>query len=115
MRSAGSTAFREALAIIQANDIGGYALADCLEWQAALETTMGEPLIAARLFGAGEAAWRASGSVRWSPMEPGYQRDVAQLKAQLDPVQLQTAWQEGARLTEAEAVEYALAREWVIR
>jgi hypothetical protein len=84
------------------------ALADCIDWSAALHCTLGRPLDAARLFGAAEAIWIVSGARRWVQMRPNYERDLADLRRRLDPDELQVAWREGTTWSAEDAVDYAL-------
>ncbi len=98
----------QALELIRANRTGGYVVADCLDWTAALECALGRPLNAARLFGAAEAVWLGTGAFRWPPMLANYERDLTELRSRLQPDELQHAWREGTRWTAHEALAYAL-------
>ncbi len=102
-------AFREVLGVIRETGLAGHTLADCLDWLAALEAERGRPERAARLFGAAEAQWRASGAVRYPPDRAVYERDVAAVRAALDEGAFAAAWAEGRALGSEDAVAYALA------
>jgi non-specific serine/threonine protein kinase len=70
-----------------------------LEWLAAVEAAEGQLIRAARLFGAAEAWWLACGAVRYAPEQATYERDIANLQAQLDEAAFASAWAEGRAMT----------------
>ena len=75
---------KEALAELRGSGMTGLTLAQALEWIAPLVATTGDPLRAARLFGAADASWRASGATRYPLDDQAYERDVQAVKDQLD-------------------------------
>jgi predicted ATPase len=99
---------RQTFEVIRDSQLAGQSLADSLDWLAALEGVCGDPLHAARLFGAAEAQWQASGAVRYAPDQPAYVRDVASLRAQLDEDEFAAAWTAGRTMTAQQAIAYAL-------
>ena len=74
----------------------------------ALAGARGDPQRAARLFGAAEARWQASGIVRYAPDQPAYEHDVAGARARLDERAFAAAWAEGRALTARQAIASAL-------
>jgi hypothetical protein len=98
----------EALGMVRESRLGGHMLADCLDWLAAVDGSQGQARRAARLFGAAEAQWRASGAVRYAPEKLAYERDVAAVLAKLDQHSLTAAWATGRAMSAEEAVDYAL-------
>ena len=62
---------------------------------------------AARLFGAADFLRRSVGAVRFLLYQPGYDADVAALRASMGDDPFERAWAEGAALSAAEAVAYA--------
>ncbi len=70
----------------------------------------GDPERAARLFGAGEALYEKSGTVPAFPATQSlYERDLANVRAQLDIETLEAAWAQGRAMTLEEVVAEALA------
>ena len=53
--------FGQALSVMQIGRLAGHALADCLDWVAAITDMKERPRDAAVLFGAADAQWQASG------------------------------------------------------
>jgi predicted ATPase/transcriptional regulator with XRE-family HTH domain len=100
----------QALEVIRASRLLGQPLADSLDWVAALAASQGEPVRAATLFGAAEARWRAMGGVRYAPDRPAYERDVTNVRAQLDAESLVAAWAEGQAMSPDRAIAYALVQ-----
>jgi tetratricopeptide (TPR) repeat protein len=98
----------QALDVTRESRLGGQPLADGLDWLAAVEGAEGEVTRAARLFGAAEAQWRASGAVRYAPDQPVYERDVASVRAKLDEDAFEAAWAEGMAMNAQEAIAYAM-------
>jgi pimeloyl-ACP methyl ester carboxylesterase len=84
------------------------ALADCLDWQAALEAEQGDLARAVRLFGAADTHWRSSGAHRYAPDEAAYAQDVAAVRAALNEQAFAAGWAEGAAMLPAQAIAYAL-------
>jgi predicted ATPase/transcriptional regulator with XRE-family HTH domain len=100
--------FRHAFEVIRQAGITGHALADCLDWQAALEAAEGERIRAARLFGAADTHWRSTGAHRYAPDEASYARDVDALRASLDGQDFAVGWAAGTVLSAQQAITYAL-------
>src|SRR4029450_2745007 len=82
--------------------------ADCLDWQAALESEEGDLERAVRLFGAADSHWRSSGAHRYAPDEVAYQRDVAEVRTALRGEAFAAGWAEGAAMDPEQAIAYAL-------
>ena len=91
----------------QTGRLAGHTLADCLDWVAAIASVQGHPLQAARLFGAADAQWRASGAVRYAPERPTYEREVAAARALVHPEAFTTAWTEGLSMSREQAIALA--------
>jgi predicted ATPase/DNA-binding XRE family transcriptional regulator len=100
--------FRQAFEVIRESGVTGQALADCLDWQAALEAKQGEVLRAVRLFGAADQHWRASGAQRYLPDEAAYESDLALARVDSEERAFAAAWAEGAAMQPVQAVAYAL-------
>jgi non-specific serine/threonine protein kinase len=100
--------FGEALGVMQAERLAGHALADCLDWLAALAGADGRPREAAQLFGAAEPQWQASGAVRYAPEQSTYAAEVASVETRLGAVEFEAAWAEGKRLSRERAIELGL-------
>jgi tetratricopeptide (TPR) repeat protein len=100
--------FREGLLVMRDALIAGHALADCLDWLAAALGDAGQLVAAARLFGAAEAQWRASGAVRYAPERAAYAEDISRVRDQLDASTFAAAWAEGDAMNAGEAVDHAL-------
>jgi predicted ATPase/transcriptional regulator with XRE-family HTH domain len=100
--------FRRAFELTRQADVTGQALADCLDWQAALEAASGDLDRAVRLFGAAEAHWRTSAAHRYLPDEPAYARDLASVRALVDDQTFADGWAEGAAMSPSQAVACAL-------
>ena len=98
---------RQAFEAIQEAGVTGQALADCLDWQAALEARAGDIVRAVRLFGAADNHWRASAAHRYQPEDAAYAQDLARARAGLDPDAFASAWAEGAAMDPAQAIAYA--------
>jgi hypothetical protein len=88
--------------------VTGQALADSLDWQAALEAMQGDLGRAVRLFGAADRHWRTSGAHRYAPEEAAYELDLAHVRAALGEQAFAVGWAEGAAMTHQEAMAYAL-------
>ncbi|UVO11145.1 LuxR family transcriptional regulator [Mycobacterium sp. SVM_VP21] len=63
---------------------------------------------AARLFGAAEGIRQRTGAVRFAIHDPDYQTWLAGLRESMDDNDFDSAWTEGAALSTAEAIAYAL-------
>jgi tetratricopeptide (TPR) repeat protein len=98
----------EALVVIRGDRLAGLPLADSLDWLAAVALAQGEAVRAARLFGAAEAQWRASGAVRYAADQPAFERDFASVRARLDDKTFANAWTEGRAMNADKAIAYAL-------
>jgi len=103
--------FRQALEMIRQAGVTGQALADCLDWQAALEAEEGDRARAVHLFGAADTHWRTSGAHRYAPDEAAYTRDVDEVRAALDDQDFAAGWAEGAAMRPEQAIAYALRSE----
>ena len=100
--------FQQALEVIRQAGVTGQALADCLDWQAALEAEEGDLERAARLFGAADTQWRTSGAHRYAPDEAAYGRDLADVRSAVDDQAFAAGWAEGAAMQPEQAIAYAL-------
>ena len=98
----------QAFEVIREARLGGWPLADSLDWLAAVAFAQGDPIRAARLFGAAEAQWRASGAVRYAPDQPVYEREVTNVRIKLDKDTFEAAWTEGRLMNAQEAIAFAL-------
>jgi tetratricopeptide (TPR) repeat protein len=99
---------QQAFEVIRQGGVTGQALADCLDYQAALEVEQGEAVRAVRLFGAAHTHWQTSGAQRYLPDEAAYERDLAAARATMDDQTFATAFAEGAALRPLDAIAYAL-------
>jgi predicted ATPase/DNA-binding XRE family transcriptional regulator len=100
--------FHEGLEAIREERLAGHTLADCLDWLAGLVARDGKPEAAARLFGAADAQWQASGAVRYAPERALYESELAHVKTQLDEAAFMAGWNEGQALNAAQATAVAL-------
>ena len=78
---------------------------DCLATTAARADSL---LLATRLFGAADAAYRRMGMVRFKVLEADDQATLASLRESLGDSDFEAAWTEGAALSNGDAVAYAL-------
>jgi predicted ATPase len=99
---------RDGLLVMREVALAGHTLADCLDWVAAIEGTSAQSLDAARLFGAADAQWRASGAVRYAPERPLYAAEISRVRDQLDAEAFAAAWAEGTAMSAEQAINYAL-------
>jgi predicted ATPase len=99
---------REGLLVMRDVSLAGHTLADCLDWVAAVEETTAQTLYAAKLFGAADAQWRASGAVRYAPERSLYAAEVSRVRDQLDAEAFAAAWAEGSAMSAEQAIDYAL-------
>jgi len=99
--------FDEAVDLMDKGRLGGHALADCLDWIAAMADADGRPRDAAVLFGAADAHWEASGAVRHAPDQATYDAELASVRASLSAGEFTAAWKEGRALNREQAVAYA--------
>ena len=85
----------------------------CLEGLAGLIADRGEPVRAARLFGASEALLEAVGAPRYVQAQASalYERAVEALRSRLSEDAFGAAWSEGRAMTPEQAIEYALSEE----
>ncbi len=86
-----------------------YLTADCLEGLAGVAAREGQPIPAARLFGAAQAQREATAMQRWRHRDAWYEHDLALARSQLDPDTWHAAWTAGGAMTLEQAVEVALA------
>jgi predicted ATPase/DNA-binding SARP family transcriptional activator len=84
-----------------------------MEGLAAVVGAQGQPLQAARLFGAAAALREVSGGPRPRLDRADYDRDVAAVRAQLDEKSFAAAWAEGHAMPLEQAIEMAL--DWEAR
>ena len=75
---------KEALAELRGSGMTGFTSPRPSSGSPTLVATTGDPLRAARLFGAADASWRASGATRYPLDDQAYERDVQAVKDQLD-------------------------------
>jgi predicted ATPase/DNA-binding XRE family transcriptional regulator len=101
-------AFSEALGLMHEERLAGHAVADCLDWLAAIADADGRPREAAILFGAADAHWEASGAVRYAPEQATYNAELSSVQAKLSASEFTSAWKEGRAMNRAQAVAYAL-------
>jgi non-specific serine/threonine protein kinase len=99
--------YREALQIQQRMHYTQVA-SDALGALAGLAVAHGDPTRAAVLFGADRAYQEIYGITRWPHLDEIYAHDLALARSQLDPEQLEAAWEQGYAMTLDEAVAYAL-------
>ena len=102
--------YRYALRIQQRTHYVGLA-SDGLEALAGIAAAAGDPLRAARLFGAAHAHREAVGGLRWRHMNAIYERDVALARSLLDQDGWHAAWAAGGAMPLDKAVAYALAEQ----
>jgi tetratricopeptide (TPR) repeat protein len=94
----------EALSVVR--DLGGFVVRKCLEKWALLAAHEGRPREAAQLIGFVDAQLAASGEVREPAEQQVYERLQPLLDAALSKDEIEDRAVEGARWTEAEAVEF---------
>jgi non-specific serine/threonine protein kinase len=99
--------FKEALATVRESAYPGFMLALCLDGMAAALWQSGDPLCAARLFGAADRHWQTIGVARGMLVE---RRDdeVRAVEAQLGEVAFWRAWNDGRGMDSERAVSVAL-------
>jgi DNA-binding CsgD family transcriptional regulator len=97
---------REALAVAAEFD-AHLATPDALECLAGVVGATGGHLEAARLFGAADAARRATGIVRFKVYDDEYAASVDAVRDALGHSDFDSAWAEGAALSTLEAIAYA--------
>jgi hypothetical protein len=86
----------------------GWILAACLDWMAAELGKAGEVDTAARLFGAADSEFRASG-VALLPIDvPAHERDIGAVQMQLGNDAFMHAWNEGRALGKTQMFALAL-------
>jgi hypothetical protein len=100
--------YRDGLGVLHAERVSGHALADCLDWVAALAGAEHRPREAAVLFGAADAQWQASGAVRYRPERARYLAELANIQATMAEDEFAAAWSEGHDLNRERAISYAL-------
>ena len=83
-------------------------LSQLLDGIASLFGATGQPLRAARLFGAADAQWLASGAKRYPVDVLMYERDVHAVQAQLADEEFAEALAEGRAMTADQAIAHAL-------
>jgi non-specific serine/threonine protein kinase len=96
------------------SEVGDKAsIAYCLEGLAQVAVAQGFMEHAARLYGAAEASLEAAGGVRYTHAqdEPMREQAVNAIRSQLDETAYLSIWAEGAAMSSAETLEYALAPE----
>jgi tetratricopeptide (TPR) repeat protein len=100
--------FRRAFEVIRQAGVTGQALADCLDWQAALEAARGHLRLAVMLFGAADHHWHASGARRYLPDEAAYQHDLALVQVAMEEHAFAASWARGAAMPPQLAIASAL-------
>ena len=97
-------------AIAEAQSVGfSSGLVDCLNGMGGLALQEGDPLRAARLYGAAEEMSISVGSLSHEPpLVTLNKQHLATLRLVLDPAALQKAWQEGRQMTMPEVLAHAL-------
>jgi tetratricopeptide (TPR) repeat protein len=103
-----AAALRQAMEVIREARVVGQALADSLDWQAALEAQQGKFVRALRPFGAAESHWRTSGARRYMPDEAAYSHDLTSLRATVDAQTFTAEWAESSAMSAGQAIAYAL-------
>ena len=101
------TLFRTALSGGDA-DLMGPTLGQLLDWTAAIFGACGDPLRAARLFGAADSVWVASGAKRYPFDDVAFERDIRNVRVQLDDATFASAVAEGRAMDAGEAIAQAL-------
>jgi tetratricopeptide (TPR) repeat protein len=86
-----------------------YPVDEGLDGVAGVAAATGDPIRAARLFGAAHAIRQESGRDVHDRLKHGYERDVALARSQLASERWQAAWDAGMAMSLDEAVKYALA------
>jgi hypothetical protein len=87
-----------------------WALTYGLVGLAGIAARQGDPVRAARLFGAAEALGEAASvTPSFPPTRALYERDLAAVRKQLDKEMFAAAWAEGCTMTAEEAAALALA------
>jgi hypothetical protein len=89
-------------------------IATCLAGWAGVTVAEGQLERAARLLGATEALFEATGLGLWAAFQSDYDRAVAAVRAQLDPADFAAAWAEGREMAAGDgerAVAYVLELE----
>jgi non-specific serine/threonine protein kinase len=102
------SAFKEAFLELRGSGMTGYRLAQALDGIARVVAAAGDSLRAAKLLGAADAAWRASGANRYPLDNQAHERDVQVVKDHLDDRIFEAAMAEGRAMTAAHAISYAL-------
>jgi tetratricopeptide (TPR) repeat protein len=86
----------------------GVTLSQLLDATAAVFGATGQPLRAARLFGAADTQWLASGAKRYPIDDRLYERDLRNVRTQLEDDQFAEALAEGRSMTADQAIAHAL-------
>jgi predicted ATPase/class 3 adenylate cyclase len=95
-------------ALALGTEIGAYLLVpDALECLADLSRNAGEYQVAARLFGAADAARRRMGVVRFKVYDPDYDASITRLRDAMGHNEFTHEWQRGVALSTEEAIAYA--------
>jgi predicted ATPase/DNA-binding SARP family transcriptional activator len=101
--------FRESLHLFQ--DLADRkGTAECLMGLAGVAGAQGDREQAARLFGAAEALREVVGATLWPANRLEYERNLTNLRAQLDEALFAQAWAEGRAMTLEAAIDDALAK-----
>lgn len=103
-----TTLLRESIALFdESGDKRG--IAACLASIGSVAAAQAQPVQAARLLGASEGLFRAIGAVMSPIHRPGYDRDVAALRATLGEARFTAIWTEGQGIRPEVLAAYALA------
>jgi hypothetical protein len=100
--------FREALAGMREWGIVGDIFACCLDWFGAEVGRSGDPLRAARLFGAAEARWQRAGARRFPMDQSSFENDVRAIRDAIDDDAFANAWNDGRAMDTARLFAFAL-------
>jgi predicted ATPase len=100
--------FKEGLETMRKAGFAGGTLSSYLECTAIALRRLEDPLRAARLFGAAESQWRASGMMRGPVDNLTHERELRAVRAQLDEDAFEGAWHEGLAMSSSRAVAVAL-------
>ena len=107
MIKSGRALYRDALHIQQHMHYV-FHISNALDGLAGIAAEEGDPVRAARLFGAAQPHCEAVAAPRWRHLDPIYDRDVALARSLLGPEGWQAAWAAGCAMPIDQAVTYAL-------
>jgi hypothetical protein len=96
------------VAALREAGLAGATLSYSLDWMAVAQGRLGDLLRAARLLGAAESQWRASGMMRSPADDLAHEREVRAIQAQLAGVAFECASHDGLAMTTSRAMAGAL-------